>query len=111
MKNFAGKNRPEKKTWGVLGKIQEFYSPEQFQDKGRIIPLNANPLEAWDSTRSRYIRRQQMPVMANDGQQSGVVSQETPSPTPTPIPPDVILFMTQDNFEFTLQNNEILILQ
>ena len=85
MRNFAGKNRPEKKTWGILGKIEEFYSPEQFQDKGRIIPLNANPLEAWDSTRSRYIRRPQMPPMANDGQQSGVVgTAAVPDVTPTP---------------------------
>ena len=88
MKNFAGKSNPEKKVWGVLGKQETFYSPEQFQDKGRIIPLNANPLEAWDTTRSRYIRRPQMPPMANDGQQGGVVSQGTPvpdvSPTPTP---------------------------
>ena len=96
MRNFAGKNRPDKKVWGVLGKQETFYSPEQFQDKGRIIPLNANPLEAWDSTRSRYIRRPQMPPMPNDGQQGGVVgtaavpdvtptptSSETPTPTPT----------------------------
>jgi hypothetical protein len=84
MRNFAGKNNPEKKVWGVLGKQETFYSPEQFQDKGRIIPLNANPLEAWDATRSRYIRRPQMPPMPNDGQQAGVVPQATPTPTPTP---------------------------
>jgi hypothetical protein len=86
MRNFAGKNRPDKKVWGVLGKQETFYSPEQFQDKGRIIPLNANPLEAWDSTRSRYIRRPQMPPLANDGQQAGVVPQETPSPDVSPTP-------------------------
>ena len=85
MKNFAGKSNPEKKVWGVLGKQETFYSPEQFQDKGRIIPLNANPLEAWDTTRSRYIRRPQMPPMANDGQQSGVVgTAAVPDVTPTP---------------------------
>jgi hypothetical protein len=85
MRNFAGKNRPDKKVWGVLGKQETFYSPEQFQDKGRIIPLNANPLEAWDSTRSRYIRRPQMPPMPNDGQQGGVVgTAAVPTPTPTP---------------------------
>jgi hypothetical protein len=106
MRNFAGKNNPEKKVWGVLGKQETFYSPEQFQDKGRIIPLNANPLEAWDSTRSRYIRRPQMPPMANDGQQAGVVSTSvvptptptgtpsvTPSPTPSATPP---AFLTPD---------------
>jgi hypothetical protein len=86
MRNFAGKNRPDKKVWGVLGKQETFYSPEQFQDKGRIIPLNANPLEAWDSTRSRYIRRPQMPPLANDGQQAGVVPQETSGPVPSPTP-------------------------
>jgi hypothetical protein len=85
MRNFAGKHGPEKKVWGVLGKQETFYSPEQFQDKGRIVPLNANPLEAWDSTRSRYIRRPQMPPMANDGQQAGVVGTgSTPDVTPTP---------------------------
>jgi hypothetical protein len=85
MRNFAGKSNPEKKVWGVLGKQETFYSPEQFQDKGRIIPLNANPLEAWDTTRSRYIRRPQMPPMANDGQQSGVVgTAAVPDVTPTP---------------------------
>ena len=87
MRNFAGKNKPDKKVWGVLGKQETYYSPEQFQDKGRIIPLNANPLEAWDASRSRYIRRPQMPPMPNDGQQAGVVSTSvapTPSPTGTP---------------------------
>lgn len=85
MKNFAKKSFIEKKTWGVLGKIQELYSPEQFQDDTRIVPLNANPLEAWDSTRSRYRRRVQGPL-PNDGQQAGVVPQGTPSPDVTPSP-------------------------
>lgn len=87
MKNFAKKSFTEKKTWGVLGKIQEFYSPEQFQDESRIVPLNANPLEAWDSTRSRYRRRAQGPL-PNDFQQAGVVPQGTPAPavSPTPTP-------------------------
>jgi hypothetical protein len=90
MKNFAKKSFTEKKTWGVLGKIQEFYSPEQFQDDSRIVPLNANPLEAWDSTRSRYRRRVQGPL-PNDGQQAGtVIGQESPTPvpdvSPTPTP-------------------------
>jgi hypothetical protein len=96
MRNFAGKSNPEKKVWGVLGKQETFYSPEQFQDKGRIIPLNANPLEAWDTTRSRYIRRPQMPPMPNDGQQAGVVSTSvapTPTPTPSATPP---AFLTPD---------------
>ena len=85
MKNFAKKSFTEKKTWGVLGKIQEFYSPEQFQDETRIVPLNANPLESWDSTRSRYRRRVQGPL-PNDGQQAGVVPQGTPAPDVTPTP-------------------------
>jgi hypothetical protein len=89
MKNFAKKSFTEKKTWGVLGKIEEFYSPEQFQDETRIVPLNANPLEAWDSTRSRYRRRLQGPL-PNDAQQAGVVPQGTPAPdvssTPQPTP-------------------------
>lgn len=89
MKNFAKKSFTEKKTWGVLGKIEEFYSPEQFQDESRIVPLNANPLDAWDSTRSRYRRRVQGPL-PNDFQQAGVVPQVTSTPvpdvSPTPTP-------------------------
>ena len=84
MKNFAKKSFILKKTWGVLGKIEEFYSPEQFQDADRIVPLNANPLDAWDSTRSRYRRRVQGPL-PNDAQQGGVVPQ-IPDVTPTPTP-------------------------
>jgi len=83
MKNFARKSFTEKKTWGVLGKQETFYSPEQFQDESKTLPLNANPLEAWDSTRSRYRKRLQGPLF-NDFQQGGVVPQITPSPTPTP---------------------------
>lgn len=87
MKNFARKSFTEKKTWGILGKIQEFYSPEQFQDESKTLPLNANPLDSWDSTRSRYRRRVQGPL-PNDFQQGGVVPQVSPSPdvTPTPTP-------------------------
>jgi len=85
MKNFARKSFTEKKTWGVLGKQETFYSPEQFQDESKTLPLNANPLEAWDSTRSRYRKRLQGPLF-NDFQQGGVVPQITPSPDVSPTP-------------------------
>ena len=52
MKNF--RKNIDKRTWGVLGKQQTYYSPNQFL--GEKIPLNANPLEAWDTKRSRYKR-------------------------------------------------------
>jgi hypothetical protein len=85
MKNF--RKNIDKKVWGVLGKQQTYYSPNQFV--GERVPLNANPLEAWDTKRSRYKRVDLVPKQ-NDGQQAGVVPEAsssvvvvTPTPTPT----------------------------
>ena len=75
MKNF--RIQKDKKIWGVLGKQKEYYHPNQFVGEQRV-PLNANPLDAWDTTRSRYRRI--------DGQQAGVVPQGTPAPDVTPSP-------------------------
>ena len=75
MKNF--RIQKDKKLWGVLGKQKEYYHPNQFVGEQRV-PLNANPLDAWDTTRSRYRRI--------DGQQAGVVPQGTPAPDVTPSP-------------------------
>jgi hypothetical protein len=82
MKNF--RIQKDKKLWGVLGKQKEYYHPNQFV--ARIVPLNANPLDAWDTKRSRYKR---IDGFSNDDQQAGVVPEVSsgpsisPSPTPT----------------------------
>jgi hypothetical protein len=87
MKNFK-KGKSERKTWGVLGKQETFYAPTHFM--GEKVPLNANPLDAWDYKKSKYRRIDLIPI--NDRQQGGVVPQDTPipsqtpSPTPTPTP-------------------------
>jgi hypothetical protein len=78
MKNF--RIQKDKKLWGVLGKQKEYYHPNQFV--GKPIPLNANPLDAWDTTRSRYRRI--------DGQQAGVVPQTTSAPVSSPTPTPTI---------------------
>lgn len=83
MKNF--RIQKDKKLWGVLGKQKEYYHPNQFV--GERVPLNANPLDAWDTKRSRYKRVDLVPRnAANDEQQSGVpeTSSSVPSVTPTP---------------------------
>jgi hypothetical protein len=81
MKNFARQNSTEKKTWGVLGKIQTYEIPNNAKGK-EIVPLNNNAFASWDSTKSNYRIRPHMP------QQGGVVSVDvTPTPTATAIPP------------------------
>jgi hypothetical protein len=79
MKNFARQNSTEKKTWGVLGKIQTYEIPNNAKGK-EIVPLNNNAFASWDSTKSNYRIRPHMP------QQGGVVPQDTPTPSPTPVP-------------------------
>lgn len=88
MKDF--RKNLDRKVWGVLGKQKEYYHPAQFL--GEKIPLNANPLDAWDTKKSRYKRVDLVPrnaMLANDEQQSGVPetssspSQVTPTPTVT----------------------------
>jgi hypothetical protein len=87
------------KIWGVPGKIKEYYSPGKFQADKRIVPLNANPLEAWDTKNSRYRRVDLIPrevppnVQQMDGinessnqPTSGPVVSPTPSPTLTQTP-------------------------
>lgn len=79
-----------KKTWGILGKQQTFYSPGQFiQDKPKV-PLNNTPVDAWDYKKSKYYRVDLVPI---EVQQGGVVPQVTPtapvvtaSSTPQPTP-------------------------
>jgi len=80
MKDF--RKNIDKKVWGVLGKQQTYYSPAKFL--GEKVPLNANPLDSWDVKRSRF-RRVDLVPRPNDGQQGGVVPQDTtPSVSPTP---------------------------
>lgn len=74
-----------KKTWGVLGKQQTFYSPGQYiQDKPKV-PLNNTPVDAWDYKKSKYYRVDLVPM---EVQQGGVVPQATSAPvvSPTPTP-------------------------
>jgi hypothetical protein len=92
MKNF--RIQKDKKLWGVLGKQKEYYHPNQFV--GERVPLNANPLDAWDTKRSRYKRVDLVPRNApNDEQQAGVPETSssvavtptvTPTSTTTPTP-------------------------
>lgn len=80
----------DKKLWGVLGKQQTYYSPQQFLKGKTKVPLNANPFDSWDVKRSRFNR---VDGYENAVQQGGVVPQDTtpvvsptPSSTPQPTP-------------------------
>lgn len=81
--------KPDSKLWGVLGKQQTYYSPQQFLAGKTKTPLNASPFESWDAKRSKYNRIDGIDARA---QQGGVVPQITAtpvpdvSPTPTPSP-------------------------
>lgn len=77
-------NKIDKRLWGVLGKQQTYYSPQQFLQGKTKIPLNASPFESWDAKRSKYNR---VDGFENRIQQHGVVPQGTPIvPTPSPTP-------------------------
>ena len=80
MKNFARENSSEKKTWGVLGKIQTYEIPNNALGK-TIVPLNDNAFAAWDASKSNYRLRPHMP-----NNQGGVVPQGTPTPDVSPTP-------------------------
>jgi uncharacterized delta-60 repeat protein len=82
------------KTWGIPGKRQTYLSPgEQMQNKPKV-PLNANPLNAWDYKKSRYRRIDLYPKAVSENSQqggvipvtSGIVPDVTPSSTPTLTP-------------------------
>lgn len=64
-----------KRTWGVLGKQQTFYSPGQFIENKPKVPLNNTPVDAWDYKKSKYYRIDLVPI---EVQQGGV-----PEPTST----------------------------
>jgi hypothetical protein len=91
MKNFKS-NNIGKKLWGVLGKQQTYYYQPGLAQQGKEkTPLNANAFVAWDYKKSRYRRVDLVPrQLENDGQQAGVVPQETSTPipdvSPTPTP-------------------------
>jgi uncharacterized delta-60 repeat protein len=84
------------KTWGVPGKRQTYLSPGEQIAKMPKVPLNANPLNAWDYKKSRYRRIDLYPKAVSENTQqggvipvtSGVVPDVTPtaSPTLTPTP-------------------------
>lgn len=75
--------RIDKKLWGVLGKQQTYYSPQQFLQGKTKVPLNANPFDSWDVKRSRFNR---VDGYENAVQQGGTVigQQITPNVSPTP---------------------------
>jgi hypothetical protein len=85
----------ERKVWGIPGKMKEYYSPSKFMQEKRIVPLNANPLDAWDIKKSRYKRIDLVPREVpepiqqmdgiNESSSSPVITpSNTPSITPTP---------------------------
>jgi uncharacterized delta-60 repeat protein len=80
------------KTWGIPGKRQTYLSPgEQMQNMPKV-PLNANPLNAWDYKKSKYRRIDLYPKAVSENSQqggvipvtSGIVPDVTPTLTPTP---------------------------
>jgi hypothetical protein len=86
------------KTWGVPGKRQTYLSPGEQIAKMPKVPLNANPLNAWDYKKSKYRRIDLFPKAVSENTQqggvipvtSGVVPVVTPTSTPsvsnTPTP-------------------------
>lgn len=72
----------DKKLWGVLGKQQTYYSPQQFLQGKTKVPLNANPFDSWDMKRSRFYR---VDGYENAVQQGGTVIGQTPAVTSSPI--------------------------
>lgn len=77
------KGRIDKRTWGVLGKQQTYYSPQQFLKGKTKTPLNANPFDSWDVKRSRFNR---VDGYENAVQQGGVVPQVSSGPVASPTP-------------------------
>jgi len=80
------------RTWGVLGKQQTYYGPTHFM--GAKVPLNKNPLDAWDVKKSRYRR-----VDGTAAQEAGV-----PEPSSSPLPnvtptPSATVTLTPTNTE------------
>lgn len=78
------------KTWGVPGKRQTYLSPGEQIAKLPKVPLNANPLNAWDYKKSKYRRVDLYPkAVSKNAQQGGVVpvtSAVVPDVTPTSTP-------------------------
>ena len=76
----------DKRTWGVLGKQQTYFSPQKQVEGKTKTPLNANAFDSWDAKRSRFKR---VDGFENAIQQGGtVIGQQTPAPdvSPTPTP-------------------------
>ncbi len=77
------RNNIQKRTWGILGKQQTYYSPLQFMEGKTKVPLNNIPTDAWDYKKSKYYR---IDLVPNEIQQHGVVPQATSGPAPSPTP-------------------------
>lgn len=81
----------DKRLWGVLGKQQTYYSPQQFLKGKTKVPLNANPFDSWDVKRSRFNRVDGYENAVQQGgtvigQQTTPIVSPTPSTTPQPTP-------------------------
>lgn len=73
------------KTWGIPGKRQTYLSPGEQISRKPKVPLNSNPLEPWDSKKSKFQRIDLVPKpVSENSQQGGVVSDVSPTPNPTP---------------------------
>jgi len=97
------------KTWGVPGKRQTYLSPGEQIAKMPKVPLNANPLQAWDYKKSRYRRIDLYPkAVSENAQQGGVVALASAPPSPAGC--SVITFYTDGPvdpvFQFTDCNGD-----
>jgi hypothetical protein len=94
--------KPDNRLWGVLGKQQTYYSPQQFLKGKTKVPLNANPFDSWDMKRSKFYR-----VDGYDAaQQGGAVPQTTSTPVVSPSPtPSFTPTQTQTNTPTNTQTN------
>lgn len=73
----------DSRLWGVLGKQQTYYSPQQFLKGKTKVPLNANPFDSWDMKRSRFYR---VDGYENAVQQGGTVIGQSTTPVVSPTP-------------------------
>jgi uncharacterized delta-60 repeat protein len=71
------------KKWGIPGKMREYLSPGEQAAKLPKVPLNANPLNAWDYKKSRYRRIDLYPVVQQGGVPEAAEASPSVSPSPT----------------------------
>ena len=71
------------KKWGIPGKMREYLSPGEQAAKLPKVPLNANPLNAWDYKKSKYRRIDLYPVVQQGGVPEAAEASPSVSPSPT----------------------------